>query len=126
MSIKAAVSRISIFMTLCIALSFCVSCAQSINVDDGSDPVKPTGLVATRGDTEVTLDWNVASGAESYTVYWKVGTSVTPDDPLKHAGIGGTTDTVTGLVNGTTYAFIVVSVAGGSASAPSAIVTKIP
>jgi len=74
----------------------------------------PTGLSASAGNTAVTLNWNAASGANGYIVqraptsngaYATVSTSAT------------TSFTDTGLVNGSTYYYVVSSTNAGGTSA---------
>ena len=69
-------------------------------------PTVPTGVTATRGDTQVTLSWAGASGAASYNV--KRGTSSGSYPTVTNVTI--TSLVVTGLVNGTTYYFVVSAV----------------
>ena len=80
-------------------------------------PGAPTGLTATRGNTQVALAWSAptADGGDpvtSYNIYQ--GTSSGGETLLTSTSTTGTTFTSTGLTNGTTYYFEVtaVSVAG--------------
>jgi len=66
-------------------------------------PTVPTGVTATRGDTQVTLNWVGASGAASYNV--KHGTSSGSYPTVTN--VTTISLVVTGLVNGTTYYFVV-------------------
>ncbi|MGB7746903.1 MAG: beta-galactosidase GalA [Verrucomicrobiia bacterium] len=66
-------------------------------------PTVPTGVTATRSDTQVTLSWVGASGAASYNV--KRGT--TSGTYTTITNLTGTSLVVTGLVNGTMYYFVV-------------------
>jgi beta-galactosidase len=66
-------------------------------------PTVPTGVTTTRGDTQVTLNWVGASGAASYNV--KRGTSGGSYPTITN--VTTTSLVVTGLVNGTTYYFVV-------------------
>ena len=93
-------------------------------------PGAPSGLTATAGNTQVSLSWK-APGSDGgaaitgYRVYQ--GTSQTPV-----ASVTGTSATVPGLSNGTTYSFTVTAInkagegpASGAASAtPTAATTK--
>jgi fibronectin type 3 domain-containing protein len=87
-------------------------------------PSAPTGLAATVGDGTVTLSWNAAGGAASYTVqrgnasggpYTALGTTT------------ATTYTNSGLANGTTYYYVVSATnqAGTSANSSEAAATPI-
>lgn len=78
----------------------------------------PTGLTATAGDEQASLDWTASAGAATYDVYQ--GTVAGGESPVAVAtGITGTTATITGLVNGTEYFFVVRAAAGTDRSAPS-------
>ncbi len=77
-------------------------------------PAAPTGLSASPGDARVTLNWNLVSGAATYSV--KRGTlSGGPYMVLGQTAAASWTDT--GLVNGTPY-FYVVSASNSSGEGP--------
>ncbi len=82
-------------------------------------PNGPQGFTitsATQGDTQVALVWGSSTGATSYTV--KYGTSSNSYGSTFATGVTGTSSTVTGLTNGTTYYFMVTAVnASGSQDA---------
>ena len=95
-------------------------------------PAAPTGLSATVGDGQANLSWTAASGATSYQVRRGTGSPLAFDVWTTIAST--TTATVSGLTNGTRYAFEVraVSALGSGAAArvwaalatsPSAAVT---
>ncbi len=73
-------------------------------------PVAPPGAFAitgaTPGSTQVALTWGASSGATSYDV--KYGTT-TGSYPTTFTNTAGTSTTVTGLTNGTTYYFMVTA-----------------
>ncbi len=80
-------------------------------------PGVPTGVVATPGNTQVSLSWTASANAQSYKVY-RGATLV---------GSPTTTSFVdTGLVNGTSYTYTVVAVNGTASSAASAGVSATP
>ena len=68
-------------------------------------PQTPTGLTAHGEDSKVTLSWSAALGAIRYNVK----RSLTPGGPYSsvNAAVHGATYTDTGLVNGTTYYYVV-------------------
>ena len=66
-------------------------------------PNPPTGLTAMAGNGLVTLNWNPVAGAAGYKVYQSSGGPYTQISARET----GTTYTVVGLTNGTTYYFVV-------------------
>ncbi len=74
-------------------------------------PAAPSGLVALAGDSSATLSWNASIGADSYGVYQYAG-SAAPENSADWQSVATVTGatyayTVTGLTNGTSYAFAV-------------------
>ena len=86
-------------------------------------PLAPTGLNATAGDAQVTLNWTPVAGARSYNVY----RSTTSGSQGAKIGSSSTAQYVdTAVSNGSTYYYAVTAdnAAGeGPASAPSSGVT---
>ena len=96
-----------------------------LEIRPSTTPDAPTGLVAQRGDGEVTLSWVTAEDAEDYEYRQRRQpgsygrwTDFARDES-RNSGV--TTNTVTDLNNGGTYAFQVRAMAspGGAASEPS-------
>ncbi len=90
-----------------------------------SAPSAPTGLAATVGNGTVTLTWNGAGGATSYTV--KRG--VASGGPYVTAGTVGsapTSFTDSGLINGTTYYYVVTGTNSAGTSPNSSQVAATP
>ena len=70
-------------------------------------PSIPTGLTAAPGDSKVTLTWNAnpaSDGVDSYQVYWTTDSGWNAA-PSQNLNVTGTSYTVTGLTNNTTYYF---------------------
>jgi pectate lyase len=80
----------------------------SIGGGGGNPPAAPTGLAATAGNAQVTLNWNASSGASSYNVK-RSTTSGGPYTTIA-TGVTSTSYTNTGLANGTTYFYVVSAV----------------
>src|SRR5215813_12725476 len=95
----------------------------SIGGGGGNPPAAPTGLAATSGNAQVTLNWNASSGASSYNVK-RSTTSGGPYTTIA-TGVTSTSYTNTGLANGTTYFYVVsaVNAAGESGNSNQASAT---
>jgi hypothetical protein len=93
-------------------------------------PGAPAGLTANAGNTEVSLSWIApTSDGGSPVISYKVYIATAPGAPESAAidTTTGTAGTVTGLVNGTTYYFMVTAVnAAGKESPFSAEVSAGP
>jgi len=93
-----------------VALPTAVASASTVDSSQLLTPMgtysAPTNLQATAGDTMVSLAWSAVSGAVSYQVQYRAGSS----GPFT---LGGNTDqtglSVTGLTNGVSYEFVVVA-----------------
>lgn len=68
----------------------------------------PTNIRATAGDNQVTVSWDNVTGAISYNIYYGTATGVTKAS-TKITGVTSP-NTKTGLLNGTTYFFVVTAV----------------
>jgi fibronectin type 3 domain-containing protein len=86
-------------------------------------PAIPNGLAAIAGDTQVTLSWTASAGATSYNL--KRG-SVSGGPYTTIASPTATSDTDTGLTNGTEYFYVVSAVNSAGQSANSASVNAAP
>ncbi len=82
-------------------------------------PTAPTGLHATGGNGSVSLSWTAGAGAATYNVYDGTSASAVGAQPVL-TGVSGTSASVTGLANGTTYYFTVAAVNAGGDSPSSA------
>ena len=95
----------------------------SIASSGGTVPSAPTGLVATAGNTKVTLTWNASSGATAYDVKRSTTSGsgyVTVASPTTNSY------TNTGLANGTLYYFVVAAKNANGSSANSAQASATP
>ncbi|HEY4743888.1 MAG TPA: fibronectin type III domain-containing protein, partial [Desulfuromonadaceae bacterium] len=81
-------------------------------------PAAPTGVSATGGTQQVTIQWAAVSGVTSYNLYWSKTSGVTIANGTKIAN--ATTPAVqVGLSDSTTYYYIVTAVNSVGESAPS-------
>ncbi len=85
----------------------------------------PTGVVGTRGDRQVALVWtapadNGGSAITDYVVQFRTDVVGSSWQTFNDGTSAGTTATVTGLTNGTSYVFRVTAVTGFGQGAPSA------
>ena len=87
-------------------------------------PAAPIGLTATAGDGKVDLTWTAVSGATSYKVYQGTATGTYGTIPVDT--VAGTSRTITGLTNGTTYYFVVIASNEGGDSANSNEASAVP
>jgi fibronectin type 3 domain-containing protein len=96
--------------------------ASATPVAPAALPAAPTGLQATAGNAQVSLSWTASTGATSY----HVKRSTTSGGPYTQVAAPTTTsDTDTGLSNGTTYFYVVsaLNAAGESANSSQASAT---
>jgi fibronectin type 3 domain-containing protein len=86
-------------------------------------PAAPTGLQAVAGNAQVSLTWSASTGATSYNVQ----RSTTSGGPYTQVAAPTTTsDTDTGLTNGTTYYYVVAASNAAGQSANSSQVSATP
>ena len=96
-------------------------------------PEPPTGVSATPGHTQVVVSWSAAVsrsclGITGYNLYQGTSSGQELKTPVNGSLIKGTSYTVTGLADGTTYYFLVIAVndAGLSSRRPSDEVSATP
>jgi len=87
-------------------------------------PAAPTGLTATAGNAQVTLSWNASAGATSYNVK-RATVSGGPYTTIA-TGVTGASYIDAGLVNGTTYYYVVSAVNAVGESGNSSQVSATP
>jgi hypothetical protein len=90
-----------------------------------SPPSAPTGVAATVGSGTVTITWNPAGGATSYTVERGIA-SGGPYSPIATVADSSTSFKDSGLTNGSTYYYVVTGANSAGASPNSAQVAATP
>jgi photosystem II stability/assembly factor-like uncharacterized protein/fibronectin type 3 domain-containing protein len=85
----------------------------------------PTGLTATSGNSQTTVNWTSVDGASSYNLYWSNSSGVTVANGIKVSGIAAPPYTHLSLSNGQSYYYVVTAVnaAGESAASTQASAT---
>ncbi len=87
-------------------------------------PAAPTISSATLGNGLVTIAWGTVTNAASYNIYYAAGTTV--DKTGTKVTVVTSPRDITGLTNGTPYAFAMSAVNSGGESALSSVVTATP
>jgi sugar lactone lactonase YvrE len=85
----------------------------------------PTSVVATAGNSQVTVSWYGVSGATSYNIYWSTSSGVTKLSGTKISNVTSPY-THTGRTNGTTYYYVVTAVVASAEGAESSQVSATP
>ena len=88
-------------------------------------PEAPTGVIPTAGDGQVSLSWSAVTGATSYNIYHSTSVGVTTLIGTKVTNVTSGS-AITGLINGTTYYFIVTAVNAAGEGAASSEVSAVP
>ncbi len=89
-------------------------------------PAAPVNVTAIAGNNQVTITWDAIPGATSYNIYWLTTTGVTKTTGTQISGITYSSYTYTGLINGTTYYYLVTAVNSFGESNESSEVSATP
>lgn len=103
---------------LIVLLNACGGGGGSDSAQEPTDPIPPTGLVATPGNAEIHIQWDHAGGAESYNLYYATESFASLTELENYGSLAGGTFlanqtspmTLTGFSNGTQYYLVVTSV----------------
>ena len=87
-------------------------------IQPASVQAAPTGLTATGGNAQVTLNWNAYTGATSYNIYRATTAGGEGSTPYQ-TGVATNSFVNTGLTNGTTYYYKVTAVTASGQSPQS-------
>ena len=108
MALVTRLSRLLAFLIVTVTSALLFGCGGGYGGGGnggggGNPPGAPSGLTATAGNAQVTLNWNASSGATGY--YVKRSTSTGNEAQI--ASATATTYTDTGLTNSTQYFYVV-------------------
>jgi lysophospholipase L1-like esterase/fibronectin type 3 domain-containing protein len=88
-------------------------------------PPAPQKVVSTGGNTEICLSWENVSGATAYHIYWSTTAGVSKQIGTKISGVSSPYYH-TGLINGTTYYYVVTAANQYGDSSESQEVSAVP
>jgi len=121
--------RIFLMGLLLIQLAGCAGLSSGGGATSGNNggsttaPAAPTGLLATAGNSQVSLSWNASTGATGYYVQ-RATVSGGPYTQIAVPAPNSYTDT--GLTNGTTYYYVVSAFNSAGQSANSSQASAAP
>lgn len=90
-----------------------------------SPPTAPVNVKATPGNGQIALDWDDVGNASSYNIYWATSAGVTRNTGTKQTATASFY-LHTGLINGTTYYYVVTAVNTAGESPESSEVFAAP
>ena len=89
-------------------------------------PSAPGNVAATFGNGQVSLTWDAVSGATSYVVYYGSVSGVNRASGVKVTGTSSPSLVISGLINNSTYYFVVTAVNANGESVESAQIQATP
>ncbi len=113
----------SIILSILVLILLVASCVDTSPSPPGL-PYPPSNVTATPGDSQVVINWGLVSGATSYNIYW----STIPDVSINDNAIVNATRPYThsGLINDTTYYYVITAVNSDGESIVSTEVSATP
>lgn len=125
------------FQMIVLIISLSALLATCKGGSGGSDSTTPTvtdtlpsvvtSINAIPGDGQATISWNPATGATSYNIYWSAAAGVTKATGTKISGIMmAPFYTQTGLMNGTSYYYVITAQNDNGETSESIEVRVIP
>jgi lysophospholipase L1-like esterase len=88
----------------------------------GNTPLAPTGVTATAGNFQATINWNAVGGATTYNIYWSTTSNISSQNGTKIEDV--TSPYLhSGLSEETTYYYVVTALNGHGESEDSAKVS---
>jgi flagellar biosynthesis protein FliR len=89
-------------------------------------PAPPSGVTVTATTGQATVSWTAVAGATSYKVYYSATAGVTKSNATNSFPNATSPQVITGLIDGTTYYFIVTAADASGESAASSEVSATP
>jgi PKD repeat protein len=99
--------------------------SKTVTVNEPTVLAPPSGVTATAGDGQVMIRWDEVTGATSYNLYWSTSPGVSKQNGNRIEGVTSPF-THSGLINGTTYFYVVTAVDKNGESAESNQVSAVP
>lgn len=123
-----ALSTAAILVATCFAVaSITTGCSIPVASTSPSQPAfqAPTISSAVGGPSEVTVKWAPVTDAVSYNLYWAAGTTI---DTAASTEITDAVSplVISGLTNGTTYAFMLTAAKADGETKQSSVLTAVP
>ena len=99
--------------------------SKAITVSEPAVLAAPSGVTTTAGDGQVVIRWDEVTGAISYNLYWSTSPGVSKQNGNRIEGLTSPF-THSGLINGTTYFYVVTAVNEKGESTESNQVSAVP
>jgi proprotein convertase subtilisin/kexin type 2 len=110
-----------------VLLTVCVGCHRGGSSSSPAVfPASPTNVVSTPGDGQNRLTWDAVAGATSYSLYWSTSPGVSRSNGQRIADIALPIMMHSGLVNGTTYYYVITALSAAGESSESREVSAAP
>lgn len=90
----------------------------SATPDQGNFPSPATGVIATAGDRQASISWNIVDNALGYNIYWSTSSDVSSKNGTQIADVMNPYTHI-GLQQGSTYYYVITAVNGYGESADS-------
>lgn len=113
------------FITALLVILFISACSGGVEGDTPIVPAAPINVSAAARDSNNQIGWAPVADATSYNLYWSTTPGVSKSSGTKIT-LANNPQTHTGLINDTTYYYVVTALNGSGESADSAEVSAIP
>jgi len=109
-------------LSLAVGMMVFSGCGSDTN---SAPPAKPAGITVSAGSANAGVSWTAVNGAASYNIYYSTSAGVTTTSGSKIVN-AVTPQAITGLIDGTTYFFVVTALNASGESAVSSEVSATP